>query len=108
MFREKEAMMNKPISKVARVGVPGPLAEFASGFESALLTAGYTPLSVVVQLRLMAHLSRWLDQQGLAVSDLSDRVEQYLGDRRAVGYRGMRSPRALTPLMGYLARCEAL
>jgi len=101
--------MVKPISKAARVRVSGPLAEFASGFESSLLTAGYTPLSAAVQLRLMAHLSRWLDQQGLAVDDLSsDRVERYLADRRAAGYRGLRSVRALTPLLGYLARCGAL
>lgn len=100
--------MSKPISKVARVGVPGPLEEFSSGFESALLTAGYTPLSAVVQLRLMAHLSRWLDQHGFVVGDLSGRAEQYLADRRAAGYQGLRSPRALTPLMGYLAQRGAL
>lgn len=100
--------MGKPISRVGRVRASGPLAEFASGFESALITAGYTPLSAAVQLRLMAHLSRWLDQQGFAVGELSDRAEQYLADRRAAGYRGLRSTRALTPLMGYLAHRGAL
>lgn len=101
--------MSSPISKVAEVRVPGPLAPFASGFKSALLAAGYTPLSAVVQLRLMVHLSRWLEVRGLSAADLTTkRVETYLASRRAAGYRGLTTRRGLTPLLTHLNRQNAL
>ncbi len=40
--------------------VIGPLAEHADGFRAELARLGYTPLSAASQLRLAAHLSRWL------------------------------------------------
>ncbi|MGW3985437.1 tyrosine-type recombinase/integrase, partial [Streptomyces mirabilis] len=98
-----------PVSKVAEVRVPGPLAPFAPGFKSALLEAGYTPLSAVVQLRLMVHLSRWLEARGLSVVDLTtERIEEYLASRRAAGYRGLTTRRGLDPLVAHLSRQNAL
>lgn len=95
--------MNSPTSKVAEVRVPGPLAPFASAFREALSAAGYTPLSAVNQLRLMTHLSRWLDARGLAAADLTDeRVEQYLAERCAAGYTGLISRRAMDPILNVL------
>jgi hypothetical protein len=44
--------------------VTGPLAEYAGGFRTELARLGYTPLTAAAQLRLMAHLSRWLDADG--------------------------------------------
>jgi hypothetical protein len=64
--------MGKPASKVADVQVPGPLARYTAGFTSALLAAGYTPLSVVNLMRLMVHLSRWLGHAA-AVGGRADR-----------------------------------
>ena len=52
--------MSTPVSKVEFVRVSGPLASYAAGFRESLADTGYTPLSAVVQLRLMAHVSRWL------------------------------------------------
>jgi integrase/recombinase XerD len=105
---EVEGTMSGPTSKVAEVRVPGPLAPFAAAFKTALLEAGYTPLSAVIQLRLMVHLSRWLQGRGLSAADLTDeRAEEYLVDRRAAGYRGLVTSRALRPLLELLTAVGA-
>ena len=62
---EKEGLMGRATSRVSDVRVSGPLAPFAAGFRSRLADAGYTPLSAVNQMRLLAHLSRWLESAGL-------------------------------------------
>lgn len=48
-----------------RVVVTGPLAAYSAGFCAELARQGYAaqPASELVQL--MAHVSRWLDGQGL-------------------------------------------
>jgi hypothetical protein len=70
-LKVRKETMSRPTSKVAEVRVPGPLAPFVDAFRAALSAAGYTPLSAVVQLRLMVHLSRWLDGRGLSAADLT-------------------------------------
>jgi len=98
--------MSSPKSKVAEVRVPGPLAPFAAEFRSTLLASGYTPLSAVVQLRLMVHLSRWLGARELSAADLTDeRVGQYLAERREAGYKGLITLRGLNHILGVLAAC---
>lgn len=85
--------------------VCGPLGAYAEGFRAELERLGYTPLTAAVHIRLMAHLSRWLVRQGKQASELSPAVvEAYFVDRRAVGYVGHVSERALRPLVGYLRR----
>ena len=96
--------MGNPASKVADVQVPGPLARYAAGFWSALLAAGYTPLSAVNLMRLMVHLSRWLEAQRLSVAELTEvRVEEYLQARRTAGYTQHYTRRGLAPLLEFLA-----
>jgi integrase/recombinase XerD len=91
-------------SEVGKARVPEPLARFAPGFEAALLEAGYSPQTVVVHLRLMGHLSRWLAARELSGAELTaERIEAYLSSRRAAGYRGPRTRRGLDPLVAYLA-----
>ena len=51
--------------------VCGPLEPYAEGFRIELERLGYTPLTAAGQVRLVAHLSRWLDRAGLGVSALS-------------------------------------
>jgi integrase/recombinase XerD len=63
--------MGRPVSKVTKVRVTGPLAPFASAFRARLRDSGYTPLSAVNMMRLMAHLSRWLEANGLRAADLT-------------------------------------
>jgi integrase/recombinase XerD len=101
--------MSRPASKVTKVRVTGPLAPFAAGFGGRLLESGYTPLSTVNVMRLMAHLSRWLDANGLGVADLtSEQVERYAAARRAEGRTSARLPRSVAPILAMLADAGAL
>ena len=85
--------------------VCGPLGAYAEGFRAELERLGYTPLTAAVHIRLMAHLSRWLARQGMQASELSPAVvEAYFAERRAGGYVGHVTGRALRPLLGYLRR----
>src|SRR6478609_2526648 len=89
--------------EVHRVRVVGPLEPYAAGFAAELARLGYTAFSARGQLGLIAHLSRWLAGAGLDAAELGpDVVARYLVDRRAAGYTGYRSPKALSPLLGYL------
>lgn len=84
-------------------GVTGPLAEYAGGFRAELARLGYTPLTAAGQLRLVAHLSRWLAAEGLDASALTAPVvERFFAGRRSAGYANERTVAALGPLLGYL------
>jgi integrase/recombinase XerD len=88
---------------LSRIRVTGPLEPFVSGFVAALVERGYTPVSAAHQLRLMAHVSRWLASEGLAPDDLSPaRVEEFVAVRRAAGYVNYVTPRALVALLEHL------
>ena len=85
------------------VRVTGPLQAHAPGFSEQLTELGYTRLSAADQLRLMAHLSRWLSSRGLGAGQLTpQRAEQFLRARRRAGHASRRSQRGLTPLLDYL------
>jgi len=85
------------------VRVTGPLQAHARGFSEQLTELGYTRLSAADQLRLMAHLSRWLASRGLGAGQLTpQRAEQFLRARRRAGHASRRSQRGLTPLLGFL------
>ena len=64
-----------------QVRVSGPLAEFGSGFASELLQQGYTTNPAGLQMNLMAHLSRWLADEGLDVCRLNDGEVHRCGDQ---------------------------
>jgi len=83
--------------------VTGPLAEYADGFRSELFRLGYTPLTAACQIRLTAHLSRWMTAEGLSAQDLDmPTAERYFAARRLAGYANERTVEALGPLLGYL------
>lgn len=87
----------------SRVQVRGPLEAFAVGFAVELRAVGYRRVPVVFQLRLMAHASRWLEEQGLLAAALtSEEVERFMAARRAAGYANHVTARAMSPLLGYL------
>ena len=89
--------------KALRSIVVGPLERFAGGFVAELARQGYSEESAVHQLVLIAHLSRWMVEQDVEVTDLSpSTVSRYVSARREHGYRGHRSTKALTPLLVYL------
>jgi integrase/recombinase XerD len=84
------------------VWVGGPLAPYAPGFGARLLKLGYAPSSAEDQLRLMAHLSRWLDEERQEPAGLTpELVGRFLGARRA-SYVRLTTRRALSPLLDYL------
>jgi integrase/recombinase XerD len=89
--------------RVSRVVVVGPLEAYQAGFEVVLADVGYTPLSAANQVRLMRHLSIWLEGRDKTVADLVPAVvDRYLADRRADGHTHRVSLRGLTPLLAYL------
>jgi integrase/recombinase XerD len=90
-------------SKVSPVLVTGDLAGEADGFRCWLLESGYSPLSAANQVRVLAHVSRWLAAGGLSPLELDTlRVEAFLAARRAAGYTCWLSPRGVRPLLTYL------
>ncbi len=65
---------------VSRVRVSGPLAGYAAVFAAYLAGAGYTPLSAANQVRVLAHLSRWLEDRGFDPGELTGlRVQEFPG-----------------------------
>ena len=78
--------MARPASRVCRVLMTGPLVPFAEAYSAELRGRGYTPLTVVNELRQVGRLSRWLEAGGLSAAELSvERVEQFLVWQRAGG-----------------------
>ena len=57
-----------------RVVVTGPLAAYAAGFCAELARQGYAPQPASELVQLMAHVSRWLDGQGLIPEELTEEV----------------------------------
>lgn len=86
-----------------RIKVDGPLAPYAAGWRAELAARGYARGAAAGQMRLMEHLSRYLEERGLAVADLTGQVAGgFLAGRRAGAHPGPASSRALGPLLGYL------
>lgn len=101
--------MARPVSKVTRAPVTGPLAPYAATLRARLRARGYTPLSTVNTMRLMAHLSRWLEANWLGVSDLDGELaERYAAARRAEGRTSARLACSIAPIMAMLADAGAL
>jgi site-specific recombinase XerD len=76
----------------------------ASELKGEFARLGYARSSATVQLQLAAHLSRWLQAEGLGTQDLTGPVvEQFLTMRRR-DYSNLYSMQALAPLLGYLRR----
>lgn len=89
--------------KRARIELTGPLAVYAEGFQAELRQLGYTASPAKKHHYLLAHLSHWLDERGLGVSDVATaRVEPFFAARRAAGVANLRTRGALRPLIGYL------
>ena len=87
----------------SRVEVIGPLVSSVAGFREELEFQGYRRNAVADQLRVMAHVSRWLGAKRLSEKDLTpERVEAFLAARRAGGHVLWRSPKGVAPLLAYL------
>lgn len=92
------------MSSVLGVRLVGPLSSYGAGFAAELAGLGYTSQSLALQLRLMAHLSRWMADRGVEPDGLTlDVVESFLAARRDAGHRFHRTLAALEPLLTFLA-----
>ena len=81
----------------------GPLTSHVEGFWSELYAQGYAPFSAANLLRLVAHLSRWLDDKALLLDDLTpERLAAFTKHRQRKGYTHFLTPLALQPLVAYL------
>jgi len=79
------------------------LGPFAAVFHAKLKESGYTPLTMVNEVLLMSHLSRWMVAGDLGVADLtSERLDQFLAAQRAGGYGRACMLKGLAPLLGML------
>ncbi len=96
------------MGKPPRVRIEGPLAVHAAGFWEHLLREGYTPLSALRLVRLLAHLSRWLQRKRLTAEDLEPRlVERYIRHRKRAGCGFCVSPRGVEPVLKFLRAAGA-
>jgi integrase/recombinase XerD len=87
----------------SQIRVSGPLGPYAFGFSQSLAQQGYTANSARLQMYLLAHLSRWLEGEGLGVHELrSEHVERFLCGRRKVGYTQYLTAKALRPIVMHL------
>ncbi len=84
-----------------KVRVAGPLAPYAPGFGRELRSCGFTDLSTAEQLRLMAHLSRWMTGEGLDALSC-EQIAAYCAARRAGGYVARLTPGSLGRLQVFL------
>src|SRR5947208_15559726 len=89
--------------RVLRSLVRGPLESVAIGFAEELDRCGYTRSSAEQHVCFVAHLDRWMASERMGVADLGGpAIERYLQQRRAVGYEGYCSTKAMRPLLDYL------
>jgi site-specific recombinase XerD len=90
------------MNSIGKVQVLGPLAPHADGVRCELSRLGYALGTAENHVRVMAHLSQWMVDEGVEPSELSqDRVEQFLAVLRM---RWKRPPtgRTLAPLLRWL------
>lgn len=95
--------MARPTRKITKVEVEGPLAPFAAAYRSRLRESGYTPLTIVNELRQVADMSSWMLTNRLSASDMTTvRIEEFLTPRRA--FKGSRA----CSFQGLVAMLEVL
>jgi integrase/recombinase XerD len=91
------------MTKPSTVKVTGPLQPFADGFIEELARLGYTPLSAASQVRVLAHLSRWMASEGIDAGRLNmPQITEFLQVRRHAGYVEWTSKRGLATLLSFL------
>jgi len=79
------------------------LVRFADGFRVDLLEQGYSLWGAQEQLYLLAHVSRWMESEGLEAAALTPgNLERYFVWRRRQGYLSSLSLLSLRRLVGYL------
>jgi integrase/recombinase XerD len=81
----------------------GELGPYIRGFESALLTAGYTSGATRNMLSVAGQLGRWLAAEGLVLADFDEeKVATFVAARRAAGYRQVQHRGVFVALLDFL------
>ena len=86
----------------ARVRVAGPLARYAAGLVAELVEAGYRPNAAAVHLRLLAHLSRWLEREGIDPGEFRESQLERFRREDLAWVRSLRIADGLVPVLTYL------
>lgn len=89
--------------------IRGPLASFAEGFGPELRRLGYKPGAAANQLKLLADLSRWMEEEAVAPDELaSECLAAFVGARRREGRKRFVSLMGMATLLGYLRGIGAI
>lgn len=90
------------MNAIGKVRVVGPLAVHVDGFRLELSRLGYALGTAENHVRVMAHLSQWMTDEGVGVNELSQvRVDQFIAVLRAQWKRPP-TGRTLAPLLHWL------
>lgn len=85
----------------SRVRVTGPLEPFAAGLIAEMEETGYRPAAAAVQVRVLAHLSRWMQEHDVSAAGLREaELERFRREHldRFASLRGA----GITLVLGYL------
>src|SRR5436305_1148399 len=74
----------------SRVRVTEPFERYAAGFVAEPVEAGYRANAAAVQLRLFAHLSRWLEREGIDPADVRERLTEGFREEDLARVRSLR------------------
>jgi len=81
----------------------GPLAELVHPFREELIRQGFTARTAQDNAYVLAHLSRWLEREGLTPAQFAGtRVDGFVQARQNAGYRRWLSRRSLRVMLGFL------
>lgn len=86
----------------SRVRVTGPLERYAPGFVAELVEAGYRPNAAAVQLRLLKHLSGWLEQEGIDPGELREPELERFRREHLARVASLRIGQGLVRVLAYL------
>jgi integrase/recombinase XerD len=85
----------------SRVRVTGPLEPLAEGFVAELAEVGYRPAAAAVQVRVLAHLSSWMQDEGVAAGGLREPELERFGRERLARFASVRGA-GMAVVLGYL------
>jgi integrase/recombinase XerD len=85
----------------SRVRVTGPLEPLAEGFIVELEEAGYRPAAAAVQVRALAHLSRWILEEDVAAGGLRESELERFRLEHLARFASVRGA-GVTVVLGYL------
>jgi site-specific recombinase XerD len=87
----------------------GPLGRHIDSFAQILMVQGYKTSTAKHKIRIIADLSRWLDQQGLSVKDLDETtINEYLLYKRRSGLIFRIEPPTLREFLKHLRETGVL